>query len=298
MTERRAKPADARLQTSATPAALRLPAPVRRQRILEMMGTDGFVSVVRIAQSLGVSQMSVRRDLDVLSRQGSLVRSHGAAHPTAPAIAAADGIAEVETRELQYETRRRKHNAAKQAIARCAARLVTADDNLALDVGSTVLMLGRELAKTSGLRVFTNHLRLAALLAGTRCEVLMPAGIVRAQELSLCGQSAVDQVRQHWFSKVFIGVGGLTEQGGFDASPEDTQVKRAYIERSDRVILLCDASKFGRHSLAHACALEEIDMLITDAAPGPALARALGAAKVEVRVADASGIRDSGPRNL
>jgi DeoR/GlpR family transcriptional regulator of sugar metabolism len=266
-------------------AATRLPAAIRRERILEIMRSDGFVSVARIAQALGVSQMSVRRDLDTLSQQGSLVRSHGAAHPTAHAAAASDGMAEFETRELQYETRRRRHSAAKQAIARCAAELVVPEDNLALDVGSTVLMLGRELAKTSGVRIFTNHVRLATLLAGTRCEVLMPGGIVRAQELSLCGQSAVDQVREHWFSKVFIGVGGLTDQGGFDASPEDTQVKRAYIERAEQVILLCDSSKFGRRSLAHACALEEIDVLITDAAPTGELARALSAARVTVQVA-------------
>lgn len=266
-------------------AATRLPAAVRRQRILEIMRSDGFVSVARIAQALDVSQMSVRRDLDTLSQQGSLVRSHGGAQPAARAPAASDGMVEFETRELQYETRRRQHSAAKQAIARSAAALVGPEDNLALDVGSTVLMLGRELAKNIGVRIFTNHVRLATLMAGTRCEVLMPGGIVRAQELSICGQSAVNQVREHWFSKVFIGVGGLTDQGGFDASPEDTQVKRAYIERAEQVILLCDSSKFGRRSLAHACALEEIDLLITDAAPTGELARALSAARVTVRVA-------------
>lgn len=265
-------------------AAERLPPAVRRQRILELMWREGFVSVAQIAERFGVSQMSARRDLDALSEQGRLVRSHGAAVPASPP-AAARGAAEDEARELQYDTRRRRQNAAKQAIARSAAALLGPDDNLALDVGSTVLALGRELVKGPGLRVFTNHLRLAALLAGTRCEVLMPGGIVRAQELSLCGQTALAQTAQHWFSKAFIGVAGLTEEGGFDSSPEDTQIKRGYIERADQVILLCDASKFGQHSLALACTLDEIDMIITDAAPPPSLFAALKAAKVVVRVA-------------
>jgi len=263
----------------------RLPMLVRHQRILEMIQAEGYLSVARIAQAFGVSQMSARRDLDVLSSQGRLIRSHGAAmaapEPSVPPVA------EFETRELQYDTRRRRHNAAKQAIARTAAALLDPQDNIALDVGSTVLALARELARGPGLRVFTNHLRAASVLAGSRCEVLMPGGIVRAQELSVCGQAAIEQVGRHWFTKAFIGVAGLTGQGGFDASPEDTRVKRAYIEHADQVILLCDQSKFGHRSLAQACSLDEIDLVITDASPGPDLARALSDANVRVVVATA-----------
>jgi DeoR/GlpR family transcriptional regulator of sugar metabolism len=262
----------------------RLPMPVRRQRILEMIHAEGYVSVARIAQAFGISQMSARRDLDALSSQGRVVRSHGAAMP---ATATAPPVPEFEARELQYDTRRRRHNAAKQAIARTAAALLDPQDNIALDVGSTVLALARELARGPGLRVFTNHLRAASVLAGSRCEVLMPGGIVRAQELSVCGQAAIEQVGRHWFSKAFIGVAGLTDQGGFDSSPEDTRVKRAYIEHADQVVLLCDQSKFGHRSLAQACSLDEIDIVITDAAPGPELARALRAAGVRTVVATA-----------
>ena len=99
-------------------------------------------------------------------------------------------------REQQYETRRRRQIGAKQAIARAAAALVSTEDNIALDVGSTVLTLARELAKHAGIPVFTNHLRVASLLAGSRCLVLMPGGIVRAQELSVCGQQAADDAAQ------------------------------------------------------------------------------------------------------
>jgi DeoR family glycerol-3-phosphate regulon repressor len=115
--------------------------------------------------------------------------------------------------------------------------------------------------------------------------VLMPGGIVRPQELSVCGQQAVADASGRWFSKVFIGVAGLTQEGGFDSSPEDTQVKRAYIEHADQVILLCDASKFGKRSLVQACSLQEIDILITDEAPPPALAQALASASVKMMVA-------------
>lgn len=262
-----------------------LPAAVRQQRILELVRRDGFVSVAQLAQQFGISQMSARRDLDALSERGLIQRSHGSAVAAVPDVTPSELRGDAEARELQYETRRRRQNIAKQAIARSAASLVGPDDNVALDVGSTVLTLARELARHAGLNVFTNHLRVASLLAGSNCVVLMPGGIVRAQELSICGQEAVEDVGRRWFSKVFIGVAGITNEGGFDSSPEDTEVKRAYIAHADQVFLLCDSTKFGKRSLAKACDLDEIDVLITDASPPRQLAAALAAAGVMVRVA-------------
>jgi DeoR family glycerol-3-phosphate regulon repressor len=269
-----------------------LPAAVRQQRIVEWVRRDGYVRVTTLAAHFGISQMSARRDLAALSQQGLIQRSQGAA-VAAPAPAPAQdsglpGLGEADMREQQYETRRRRQNVAKQAIAHCGAALLSSEDNIALDVGSTVLTLARELVKHTGIHVFTNHLRVASLLGSSRCVVLMPGGIVRPQELSVCGQQAVADASGRWFSKVFIGVAGLTQEGGFDSSPEDTQVKRAYIEHADQVILLCDASKFGKRSLVQACSLQEIDVLITDQTPPPALARALAAASVKVMVAAAS----------
>jgi DeoR family glycerol-3-phosphate regulon repressor len=266
----------------------RMPMPMRHHRILQMIQAEGYLSVARIAAAFGISRMSARRDLDALSDRGLVTRSHGGAMPAAvppPALA----VPEFEARELQYDTRRRRHNAAKQAIARAAAALLGPQDNVALDVGSTVLALARELARGSGVRVLTNHLRVASVLAGSRCEVLMPGGIVRPQELSVCGQAAVEQIDRHWFTKAFIGVAGLTDLGGFDSSPEDTLVKRAYIQHADQVVLLCDQSKFGQRSLAQACTLGEIDIVITDADPPPGLAAALRAAGVQTLVATGEG---------
>jgi DeoR family glycerol-3-phosphate regulon repressor len=264
-----------------------LPAAVRQQRIFELVRQDGYVRVSELAKHFGISQMSARRDLDSLSRQGLIQRSQGAAVALSAEAASSgnSGLSDADMRELQYETRRRRQIAAKQSIARAAAVLLSSDDNIALDVGSSVLTLARELSKHAGMHVFTNHLRVASLLAGSRCVVLMPGGIVRAQELSICGEQAVKDTAQRWFSKAFIGLAGLTKDGGFDSSPEDTLVKHAYIKHADQVILLCDSSKFGKRSLVRACALDEIDVLITDSPPPRALAAALAVASVKVIVA-------------
>jgi DeoR/GlpR family transcriptional regulator of sugar metabolism len=115
-----------------------LPAAVRQQRIFELVRQDGYVRVSELAKHFGISQMSARRDLDSLSRQGLIQRSQGAAVALSAEAASSgnSGLSDADMRELQYETRRRRQIAAKQSIARAAAVLLSSDDNIALDVGS------------------------------------------------------------------------------------------------------------------------------------------------------------------
>ncbi len=255
-----------------------VPAAARQHRIKALLAQEGYVGVTDIASRLGVSAMSVRRDLEALEQAGELVRSRGAAMPTP---------AKGDPHELRYEARRRSAAAAKEAIAAQALQLVPQEAALALDVGSTVLALARALAKGGRARVFTNHLRVASALAGDRHGVYMPGGLVRAHEMSVCGAQAVAQVREHWFDLCFLGASGLCAEGGFDHSHEDSEVKRAYIERSEHVVLLCDATKFDRRSTVKFCTLDQIDQLVCDELPAAGLAAALRDAGVTVTQAPA-----------
>jgi DeoR/GlpR family transcriptional regulator of sugar metabolism len=239
-----------------------VPAAARQQRIKALLAQEGYVGVTDIAERLGVSAMSVRRDLEALEQAGDLVRAHGAAMP-APAA--------TDPHDVRYESRRRSAAAAKEAIAA-----------MALKLGSTVLALARALAKGERARVFTNHLRVATALAGDRHVVYMPGGLVRAHEMSVCGAQAVAQVHEHWFDMCFLGASGLCAEGAFDHSHEDSEVKRAYIERSERVVLLCDASKFDRRSTIKFCSLDQIHQVVCDELPGEDLAAALHKAGVTV----------------
>lgn len=263
---------------SRTPAQPRttVPAVVRQQQIKALLAQEGFVSVTNIAKRLGVSAMSVRRDLEALEHAGELVRSHGAAMPPP---------AEGDPYEQRFESRRRNAAAAKELIAAAALQLVPEEGSLALDVGSTVLALARAMAKEGRARVFTNHLRVASALAGDRHVVYMPGGLVRAHEMSVCGAQAVSQVREHWFDLCFLGASGLCTEGAFDYSHEDSEIKRAYIERSQRVVLLCDASKFDRRSTIKFCSLDQIHQVVCDELPSAGLATALREAGVTVTLA-------------
>jgi DeoR/GlpR family transcriptional regulator of sugar metabolism len=133
-------------------------------------------------------------------------------------------------------------------------------------------------------------LRIATVLGRERRDVYLPGGEVRGDEMSMCGPTAVAQFEQLWFDIAFIGASGLTKAGFFDYSLEDSELKRVYLRRSSRKVLLCNAAKFNHLSLVQVAGLETIDMLITDQAPTGDLALALAQANVEIRIARPAAI--------
>lgn len=258
----------------------RLPVELRQAHIVEQLRKTGFVSVAEVATSLAVSEMTIRRDLIDLEAEGRLVRTHGGAIAPEGTVALA-----VEREEPAFEQRLRQNNAAKEAMATVAASLLGTRQSVALDVGSSAFVLAARLRALPAIKIFTNSLRVATLLGRERRDVYLPGGEVRGDEMSMCGPTAVAQFEQLWFDIAFIGAAGLTEAGFFDYSLEDSELKRVYLRRSSRKVLLCDSAKFNRLSLIQVAALDSIDMLITDAAPSGELADALARAHVEIRLA-------------
>ena len=98
---------------------------------------------------------------------------------------------------------------------------------------------------------------------------------MRGRELSIYGSSATAFVSSYHYDIVFLGLSGITDQGLFDYSPEDSEIKRAFIQRSDQVIALGDASKFNRQAMVHIAELKEIHILIVDVAPPETLRAAI-----------------------
>ena len=172
-------------------------------------------------------------------------------------------------------------------IAGAALEFVQSRQTVAVDVGTTTFLLASRLLETPDIKVFTNSLRVAALLGESKRDVYVPGGQVRGDEMSICGPGAVAQFEHLWFDVSFIGVSGITADGLFDYSLEDSELKRVYVRRSTLAILLCDASKFHRMSLVQIVHLAEIDVLITDTPPPAALAKALALANVKVKIASA-----------
>jgi len=251
----------------------------RRERLCALVARRGFASVAELARAFGVSEMTIRRDLDRLAAAGLVVRAHGGAVARERA-----GVA-LALDEPSFRARLRRAAAAKLAIARRALELVPPGCTLGLDVGTTTFELARALAPRDDVRVFTNSLQAASVLGQGRVEVYLPGGRIRPRELSLVGSIAARELSRYWLDLAFLGAAGVTADGFFDYSLEDTEIKQVYLARARRVVFLCDSTKFARMSVVKVCALEQVHTLVTEASPPPPLAAALARAGVEVVVA-------------
>lgn len=257
----------------------RLPASLRQSRILAAFEKSGFVSIADLAEAFGVSGMTVRRDLSALDKLGLVERTHGGAVPVGA------GQPGLDTVEPAFELRRRQNADQKIAIARTAARMIGPGESVGLDVGTTILALADEIAARRDLRAFTNNLRVAMRLAEGNCTVYTLAGEVRTPEFSIVGSQAVAALSGHFLDHVFIGASGVDANGFYDYSPEDSEVKRAFMASAGSVVVLCDSAKFDRRALARVAALDKVDHLVTDRRPPDALAAALASAGVNLVVA-------------
>lgn len=278
--KRKSAPNAERRRESPAADPVRMPAQIRHQRIMDTLRQFGFVLVTDIAARIGVSTMTIRRDLEHLEKAGKITRTHGGA------MVDADGArAGADEEESIFDRRLLKNAGSKEAIARMAATLVESSQSVGLDVGTTVLTAAQQLAGRQDLRFFTNNLRAALALAGNGSPVYILGGEVRVPELSVVGSSAIQLLQSHFLDWLFLGVSAIDENGLYDFSPEDSEVKRAFIDSAGRVALLCDASKFERRALARICDLNVVDVLVTNQAPPPRLAAALHSASVEVKIA-------------
>ncbi|HEY0120808.1 MAG TPA: DeoR/GlpR family DNA-binding transcription regulator [Rhizobium sp.] len=266
-------------------------AQVRQAAIVSEISRVGSVTVSELAQQLSVSEMTVRRDLVELEKYGRLIRTHGGA--VKPNLAPPAVLTEnFDTEEPAFEARLARNASFKRRIAEAAAELANGARSIALDVGTTIYFVAEALAtrqqvKTTRqqVKIFTNSIRSASYLSGKGVETYLAGGKIRGEEMSTSGPSTVSQFEMLWFDIAFIGVSGLTPQGIFDYSFEETDMKRIYLTRASRRVVLCDSTKFNRMSLVHVAALSEFNTLICDEAPTGELLAALNAAGVDILVA-------------
>jgi DeoR/GlpR family transcriptional regulator of sugar metabolism len=244
--------------------ARRLLTPDREQRILASLG-DRSRSVAELSQSLRVSQATVRRDLDALSRRGKVRRVHGGA---------------VRIRTLPGEpvfTEKASLRAAeKERIATLALGLIEDGETIYLDGGSTVLALSRRLGEKRDLTVITNSLMAAAELmeSGQGHRLILLGGEFRALSRTLVGPLTEPVLARLHPDKAFMGTIGFTAADGISTTDaNEAFTKEQVMRRARQVILLADSDKLAHPSLVTSGTPTDIDILVTDAAPTPALAR-------------------------
>jgi DeoR/GlpR family transcriptional regulator of sugar metabolism len=250
----------------------------RRQAVLRRLTTHGEVSFTELAEEFGVSEMTIRRDLETMEADGLARRVRG-------------GAISVVSRSYEppLAVRATTASAAKTAIGAASARLVNDGDTIIIDVGTTTLELAKALHGRRGLTVVTASLPIAAELGiDPDIRVLMTGGQVRSGELSLSGGMTEDAFTAMNCDLAFIGVAGICAAPGLtEYNPDDARVKRAAISAARRTIVLADSSKLGRVAFSTVAPLSFVDVLVTDAPADHPMVLEIAAAGVEITEAKA-----------
>jgi len=252
----------------------------RKADLAAYVANAGQVTVAELAERFQVSLDTVRRDLDELDQAGTILRTHGGA--VSPSL--------VPRTDTGLDVRSRLHSGAKDVIGRLAAELVVGDSTLMVNGGTTTLALAKHLPSRAGLRIITNNLHLpSALPAGAAEEIFVVGGTVRLSAQATTGPLFSAFGLDHASDLdvrcdlAFIGVGAVsTDEGYSTGNVSEAGLMREMMRRSDKVVVLADASKLGRSVFARIGTLDVADVLVTDRAPSPDLAAALAAAGVEV----------------
>ncbi len=245
----------------------------RRRVVLDIINRDGRVLVKDLAHRFGTSQVTIRKDLEVLHSQGAIYRTHGGALPIRTGALLDPSLREKE----------KLHRKEKIKIGEAAARLVKEGQSVVLDSGTTTTMIGRALRGYRNLTVITNAVNIAAELAGTAIEVILTGGTLRENSFSLVGPLAEETLRRLSADVLFLGVDGFDVHFGL-TTPNvlEAKVNRVMIEIARRTVVVCDSSKFGRRSLSSIAPTSAVHQTITDSRISKADLRALEEAGIEV----------------
>jgi DeoR/GlpR family transcriptional regulator of sugar metabolism len=246
----------------------------RRLRLLEQVAENQVIAVSDLARRFGVSEMTIRRDIRRLERDGFLRQSYGGAtaHLT-------------RSFELAINARALQHAQEKRLIALEAAKLIASARTLFVGIGTTCEQFARYLAPAPDLLVVTGSLPVASLLGTRPVRVVALGGAVRRDELSVIGPLASLGLSRFRFDLAVVGAAGVSARWGVtDLEADEAELNRQAIELAERTMVIADGSKVGSAAPVVVAPAEAIDLLVTDAsAPGAELA-ALRAGGVPVRI--------------
>jgi DeoR family transcriptional regulator, aga operon transcriptional repressor len=252
---------------------------VRREQMLAAIQERHFLHVRELSGRFGISEVTVRSDLDVLAERGEVHRIRGGAIPLAP-----------HERERPFEESETSYAAEKVAIGQAAAELVRDGEALLIDVGTTTAAAARAIAARpdlDGVVVFTNGLKTALELeAGyPRISVVLLGGTLRPLQHSLVDPLATIILEQITAQTLLLGCNGVHADGGVtNINLPEAEIKKRMIASAGRRVVLADGSKIGAVRLARLCGVEDVDLVITGESADPDAVEALRDRGCEVRV--------------
>ena len=248
----------------------------RHADILKIIQEEGTITITRLAEKLGVSLETVRRDVKPLARDGSVLKMHGAI-----------GLPSV-VGEAPFERRMREQADAKRTIARLVAATIHDGESVMLDTGTTTSFLARELLNHRRLTVVTNSSDIARTLATVNGnKVYMAGGELRSDLGASFGVSAIEFVSRFSVDHAVITAGAVDAQHGImDYVLEEAEFARVVLTRGKRSVVVTDHTKFGRQGLVQVCGFDAFGELATDLPPPREIASAVEKAGARLLVAN------------
>lgn len=235
----------------------------RRRAIVERLRQRGRVTVNELREAMQVSAVTIRQDLRALEESGWLERTYGGA------VLKTGGFT---PSELSFHVRQKRHKREKDAIGAVAAALVHEGDAIGLDGSTTAFALVAYLKQFDRITVVTNSLIMAqGFLDAPHVQVLMPGGRLRRDSVALVGRP--DDIPSIHLTIGFFGTGGITvDHGATETDPDEVAMKQALTRQCLSVVIVADASKWGRIAPYTFVPLERIQRIITDeAAPAESI---------------------------
>jgi DeoR family fructose operon transcriptional repressor len=242
---------------------------------------NGFSTIKALAEAVGASLATIRRDLATLEHAGAIDRVHGGAR-----------IAEGSAVEVAFQERARQNLAAKRALAGAAYRLLTAHTAVFLDAGTTVLQLARLIRLNPlPLRIFTNGLSVAQeFLNVPNLEVAVLGGQLRSENTSLVGPQAEAMLETLWFDQLFLGAGAIGRDGAiYSVDSAEASLNNRMLPRSAQSYVVADASKFGTMATYKVAPLSAATCVITDSGLTPDWRQRLDELGVVVSIVEPAG---------
>ena len=245
----------------------------RRQHILSLIQSHGRVVVGELSRSLGMSQITIRKDLEFLQAKGLIQRTHG-------------GALRLQSGALfdpSIQEKQKQHSQEKHRIAMAAAGMVEEGQCVLLDSGTTTTAVALALKGFSHLTVITNAVNIVIELSRTDFELILIGGSLRKNSFSLVGPLAEDVLEEMHADILFLGVDGFDPEIGV-TTPNflESRVNRAMVKAARRVVAVCDSTKFGRRSLSRIVPPAAIHCIITDKGLPRSIEEALRAQNIEL----------------
>lgn len=228
----------------------------RRNEILDMISQNSQVYVDELSKRFGVSEVTIRNDLDQLEQKSLLIRARGGAMKIEGRVGVDYNLSEKD--KLNYQE--------KVKIGQAAAKLISKSEIILIDSGTTTAEMVKNIDGIEDLTIITNALNIAALLLNNpNVNLTIPGGFLRRKSQSLVGPMAERGLKNFYVDKAFLGVDGFdTKSGLYTPNIEEAHLNELMIEIANEVILLTDSSKFKKKSFAFICPVEKIDIVVTD----------------------------------